>query len=66
LVSAVRFFEVHPHHRVVVKQLDKQRLATSEIEFQAQLEVTVSAYDRQVLPSSRYPDKSRQTLKVML
>jgi hypothetical protein len=44
LVSVVCFFEVHLHHRAVVKELEEQRLATSEMGVQAQLEVTVSAY----------------------
>jgi hypothetical protein len=40
----VQFFEVHRHHRAAVKGWDKQRLVTSEMRLQAQLEVTVSAY----------------------
>jgi hypothetical protein len=51
LVSEVRFFEVHLHHRAAVKGLDKQRLITSVMTLQAQLEVTVSAYLRSLVPS---------------
>jgi hypothetical protein len=49
LVSEVRFFEVHLHHRAAVKGWDKQQLITSEKGLQAQLEVTVSAYRRPLL-----------------
>ena len=46
LVIEVRLSEVHLHRRAAVKELEKQRLAPSEMGVQVQPEVTVSAYLR--------------------